>query len=104
MEELLALPEPPDAVVAGNNLIAVGALQVLNEHDLTPPQVGVAVVGHLPFTTLSPTAITMVRLPARHMGVTAARMLMERIAGDTQPARTVLLRSELLPARLPTNA
>lgn len=95
MEELLALPEPPDAVVAGNNLIGVGAIQVLTEHGLTPPKVGVAVIGSLPFTTLSPTAVTVVRLPARHMGVTAARMLLERIRGDDQPARTVVLRNEL---------
>ena len=95
MEELLALPQPPDAVVAGNNLIGVGAIQVLTEHDLTPPKIGVAVIGGLPFTTLSPSAVTVVRLPARHMGVTAARMLLERVAGDREPARTVVLRSEL---------
>lgn len=95
MEELLALPEPPDAVVAGNNLIGVGAIQVLTEHGLTPPAVGVAVIGSLPFTTLSPSAVTVVRLPARQMGVTAANMLLERIRGDEQPARTVVLRSEL---------
>jgi len=42
--------------------------------------------------------VTVVRLPARHMGVTAARMLLDRIKGDTQPARTVVLRNELQPA------
>lgn len=98
MEELLALPEPPDAIVAGNNLIGVGAIQVLTEHGHTPPSVGVAVVGSLPYTTLSPAAVTVVRLPARHMGVTAARMLLERINGDAQPARTVVLRNEVQPA------
>lgn len=101
MEELLDLPEPPDAVVAGNNLIGVGAIQVLTERGLTPPQVGVAVVGSLPFTTLSPTAVTVVRLPARHMGVTAARMLLDRIGGDMQPSRTVVLRNEVQPASIP---
>lgn len=101
MEELLALPEPPDAVVAGNNLIGVGAIQVLTEHDLTPPSVGVAVIGSLPFTTLSPSAVTVVRLNARHMGVTAANMLLDRIRGDVQPPRTVMLRSELQSARIP---
>lgn len=99
MEELLALPEPPDAVVAGNNLLGVGAIQVLTEHCLTPPKIGVAVVGSLPFTTLTPTAVTVVRLPARQMGVTAAKMLIERINGDDQPARTVVLRNEVQPAR-----
>lgn len=100
MEELLALPEPPDAVVAANNLLGVGAIQVLTEHGLTPPRIGVAVVGSLPFTTLSPSAVTVVRLPARHMGVTAAKMLLERIGGDAQPARTVVLRNEVQPARV----
>lgn len=95
MEQLLALPQPPDAVVAGNNLIGVGAIQVLTERGLTPPKLGVAVIGGLPFTTLSPSAVTVVRLPARHMGVTAAQMLLERIRGDGQPARTVVLRNEV---------
>jgi LacI family transcriptional regulator len=98
MEELLSLPEPPDAIVAANNLLGVGAIQVLTERGLTPPKFGVAVVGSLPFTTLSPSAVTVVRLPARHMGVTAAKMLLERIGGDRQPARTVVLRNEVQPA------
>lgn len=95
MEELLALPEPPDAVVASNNLLGVGAIQVLVEHGCAPPGFGVAVIGSLPFTTLSPAAVTVVRLPARQMGVTAATQLLERIAGDDQPARTVVLHSAM---------
>lgn len=98
MTDLLALPHPPDAVVAANNLLGVGAIQVLNERGLTPPQFGVAVIGTLPFTTLSPSAVTIVRLPGRQMGETAARLLLERIAGDEQPARTVVLRHDLRPA------
>lgn len=94
-EELLALAEPPDAIVAANNLLGVGAIQVLSEHGLMPPSFGVAVVGSLPFTTLSPSAVTVVRLPAREMGVTAARLLLDRIAGDVQPARTVVLTDEI---------
>ena len=96
--ELMSLPEPPDAIVAANNLLGVGALQELTARGLTPPRVGVAVIGSLPFTTLPPEVVTVVRLPARHMGMTAARMLLERIGGDDQPARTIVLRNELVPA------
>ena len=98
-QALLELPEPPDAIVACNNLMGVGAIQVLNERDLTPPKVGVAVLGTLPFTTLSPNVITVVRLPGQQMGRTAARMLLERIEGDTQAPRTVVLRSDVRSAQ-----
>lgn len=95
MESLLALDVRPDAVVTTNNLMGVGALQALSEAGIAPPDFGVAVVGDLPFSTLHPDAITEVHLPARHLGTTAATMLLERIAGDTQPARTVVLRAEV---------
>jgi LacI family transcriptional regulator len=98
MAELLALPDPPDAVVVANNLMGVGALQVLSEAGIAPPAFGVAVVGDIPFTTLAPASVTVVHLPARHLGVTAASLLVERINGDTQPPRTVVLRNELVEA------
>lgn len=101
MRALLELSPRPDAVMAANNLMGVGALQVLIDAGLTPPAFGVAVIGDLPFTTLSPRAVTQLHLPARHLGVTAASILMERIGGDSQPARTVVLRAEVALAEAP---
>lgn len=95
MAELLAGDGKPDAVVATNNLMGVGALQVLNEQGLTPPAFGVGVIGDLPFTTLSPGLVTLVHLPTRDLGATAVRMLVARITGERAPARTVLLPGEL---------
>ena len=100
MEHLLAHRIRPDAVVTTNNLMAVGALQVLGEAGITPEEFGVAVVGDLPFATFSTSAVVQVPLPARHLGTTAASMLLERIAGSTQPPRTIVLRAGLeAPAR-----
>jgi LacI family transcriptional regulator len=98
MAALLAMQEPPDAVVAANNLMGVGVLQVLSEQGLSPPTFGVAVVGDLPYTTIAPSAITVVHIPARQLGMTAAAMLLDRIAGDAQPVRTIVLRNEVTPA------
>ncbi|GIM89655.1 LacI family DNA-binding transcriptional regulator [Paractinoplanes toevensis] len=95
MRQLLALPEPPDAVLTTNNLMGVGALQAIVEAGVDPARFGLAVVGELPFLFLTPPAVVQVRLPARHLGVTAATMLLERIGGDTQAARTIVLRAEL---------
>lgn len=94
MEQLLALPEPPDAVVVANNLMGIGALQVLRAAGLSPEQFGIAVFGDLPFSPLAPSGVRVIQLPARQLGFTAAALLMERIAGDDQPARTVILQNE----------
>ena len=79
-----------------NNLMGVGALQVLTRaRHRCPPDGRLAVFGDLPFAPLAPMAITVIPLPARHLGVTAARLLLDRIDGDDQPARTIMLRATL---------
>ncbi|MGN6326799.1 LacI family DNA-binding transcriptional regulator [Pseudolysinimonas sp.] len=95
MTELLELPEPPDAVFVANNLMSVGALQVLVEQRRLPPEIGLASFGDLPFSTFAVTDMTVVHLPARNLGMTAARMLLDRISGDTEPVRTVVLSNSL---------
>ncbi|NNC13562.1 LacI family DNA-binding transcriptional regulator [Planctomonas sp. JC2975] len=95
MRSLLDGKNPPDSVFVANNLMSVGALQVLIERRQMPPAVGMASFGDLPFAALAPAGITVVHLPSRHLGVTAATMLLERIKGDKQPARTVVLRNTL---------
>ena len=97
MLELLSGGTPPDGVMVTNNLMGIGVLQALEESGISTSDFGVAVVGDLPFATIS-TAITTVRLPVRDMGKTALRMLVERIDGDTSPARTVVLQNKLIPA------
>lgn len=95
MSELLALDEAPDAVFVANNLMSVGALQVLFECGRNPSTFGFAAFGDLPFATLNPTGMVVVHVPSRGLGETAARILLQRIAGDRTPARTVILRNEV---------
>lgn len=86
VKHLLALPQPPDAIVAANNMVGVGVLRALgaaNRQDI-----GVSVIGDLPFaTTISPHT-WLTPLNTIEMGRTAARMLVERIKGEVStPAR-----------------
>lgn len=88
MRELLALPEPPDAVFCFNDLLAIGALRTLAEAGLSVPR-DVAVVGfddiedgryHSPsLTTISP---DMDWLAEQAVG-----LLLDRIAGTGEVAR-----------------
>ncbi|ASW53784.1 LacI family DNA-binding transcriptional regulator [Plantactinospora sp. KBS50] len=97
MRELLELPEPPDAVFVANNLMGVGALQLLAERNVLPPAVGMAIFGDVSIISPTPMAVTVVHLPARHLGVTAAEMLLKRINGDDQPPHTIVLRNQIAP-------
>jgi LacI family transcriptional regulator len=95
MRDLMRMAEPPDAVFVANNLMSIGALRVLADRGTRPPEIGLASFGDLPYMAEKPDGITIVHLPARHLGATAASMLLERIGGDAQPARTIVLRNHV---------
>lgn len=95
MSALLDLDVPPDAVFIANNLMCVGALQTLNLRKISPSAVGIAVMGELPFDISSERVNTVIPLDARELGSTAAKLLLERINGDEQAARTVVLHNEI---------
>lgn len=88
---LLRLPDPPDAIFAANNRLAVGALVELEKHrDLHPPM-GVLSFGELAFMWHLPAGVIVADLPEYEMGTIAARMLLDRIKGRaTTPRRVVL--------------
>ncbi|MPZ95042.1 MAG: substrate-binding domain-containing protein [Propionibacteriales bacterium] len=89
MASLRALPEPPDAVFVANNLMGVGAMQALATDDA----VGIAVLGDLPFGMFPRPGASVLPLPARELGVTAADLLLQRLNGDIGPARRIVLDS-----------
>jgi LacI family transcriptional regulator len=92
---LLALPAPPDAVFAANNMLGVGALSALVESGRRPPAVGLAALGDLPYPAWEATDVVIEPWPGRLLGVTAADVLLERIRGDSSDPRIVVLRSDV---------
>jgi LacI family transcriptional regulator len=97
MRELLALPEPPDAVFVANNLMTVGVLQALREVGQAPPGVGVLSFGDVPWASLVRPSLTTVELPSYDLGRTAAELLLQRMAGSAALLQTVVLRTTLKP-------
>lgn len=91
LRRLLALPSPPDAVLATNNLVGVGVLQELHASWAGGADVGVAVIGDLPFATTPADSLVLLKLHPRAVGERAARMFFERLGGaDTAPRHVVL--------------
>lgn len=89
--------ERPSAVVAGNDQIAVGALETLREHGLRCPE-DVSVVGFndMPFVDKLSPPLTTVRVPQREVGAEAARLLVRWLAEGSAEAGTRRLPVELV--------
>jgi LacI family transcriptional regulator len=85
------------AIVAGNDLIAFGALRVLAEAGLScPGQVSLIGFNDLPLVDKLTPPLTTVRLPLAEMGALAARTLLAEIDGSGGgPAAQSLLGVEL---------
>jgi LacI family transcriptional regulator len=80
------------AVVAGNDLIALGCYDVFFERGVSCPD-DVSVVGFndMPFLDKLRPPLTTIAVPHHQVGVEAARMLLESIEEPDRPPRSVLL-------------
>jgi DNA-binding LacI/PurR family transcriptional regulator len=96
-EQMLALDEPPTALFATNNQLAVGAFAVLRRLGIRIPE-DIALVGFDDFQwgDLVTPRITRVAQPTYEMGRTAAMTLIARIENPTAPSRRVILGAQLL--------
>ncbi|MFD0020761.1 LacI family DNA-binding transcriptional regulator [Streptomyces sp. NPDC058382] len=104
MTELLDLPEPPTAVFACDDVLAMGAIKAAAEHGLSVPH-DLSVVGFddVPFTCWTAPPLTTVRQPLAAMADTAVRILLQqrdRAAAEPQRmemATTLIVRSSTAP-------
>jgi LacI family transcriptional regulator len=97
MEQLLALPMPPTAVFAVNDMAAMGAHGAILERGLRVPE-DVAIVGYndVPLASRLAPALTTLRVPVREFGRISAQMLIDQINADRSLARRVVLQPELV--------
>jgi DNA-binding LacI/PurR family transcriptional regulator len=100
---LLAMPDPPTAVVAGNDGQAFGVLQALGDRGLSAPR-DLSVIGFddVPIAAWASPPLTTIRQPLAAMAGTALRML---LSGDREPhhielATTLVVRQTTGPVML----
>ena len=89
---LLADHPEVTAVVAGNDLIALGCYDHLAAVGATcPTDVSIVGFNDMPFVDKVRPALTTVALPLHEIGAAGARLLLERIVDPTGPIRELLL-------------
>jgi LacI family transcriptional regulator len=90
--ELLALPNPPTAIFASNNLMTLGAMQAFADHRLSvPDDIALVAFDDFAWTDLFKPHLTTVAQPCREIGATAVRLLLERLAESGLKPRLVRL-------------
>lgn len=83
--ELLARTDPPTAIFAGADIAALGVFRAADELGFRIPEdVSLAGYDNISTAALAPIQLTSVDQPGHQMGVSAARLLAERIAGRTR--------------------
>jgi DNA-binding LacI/PurR family transcriptional regulator len=97
MQEMLALEQPPSAVLIANNLMTLGGLQAIHESGLEIPE-HISLVGFddMDWAPSLRPPLTVVAQPAYEMGVTAASLLLDRIRAPGQPPQVVMLDTKLV--------
>jgi LacI family transcriptional regulator len=90
-QELLSRTTPFTALLAYNDLSAIGAIRAIRERGLRVPE-DISVVGFddIASAAFQNPSLTTVRQPLRMMGVTAARILLERLNGGEDPGEIIV--------------
>ncbi|MEV0096669.1 LacI family DNA-binding transcriptional regulator [Streptomyces sp. NPDC050738] len=96
-EQLLALQEPPSALFASSDQMALGAIEALRRRGLRVPE-ELSVVGFddLPEVRWSAPPLTTVRQPLTEMGKVAARTVLRLAKGEELDSPRVELATELV--------
>lgn len=91
MYRMLNAPDPPTAVFAANDILAIGAIAQCRESGVQVPR-EISVIGFddLPIARFSTPGLTTVHVPASSMGRIAATRLLQLIDGETVPSPDVL--------------
>jgi len=91
------LRKVPDAIVAGNDLMAFGTIQALREKGYKVPE-DVSVVGFddMFFSKYYKPSLTTIRQPIYNMGRKAGRMLLSLMSGKKIKNKNVILDTEIV--------
>jgi len=96
-QTLLSHRDPPTAIVASNDLMALGVMSAIQDQGLeVGSDVAVAGFGDIPLAETSHPTLTTVRLPAQQMGRLAGQMLVMSALRQEIPNPYILLQPALI--------
>jgi LacI family transcriptional regulator len=95
--ELLTRRGDLTAIMAANDMLAIGCYTALENRGLgCPEDISVMGFNDMPFIDRLRPPLSTIRFPHYQLGTEAAKLLMERISGDTGPLKILYLAPELV--------
>jgi LacI family transcriptional regulator len=92
MSALLALPKPPTAVFAGNDAMALGAMEAAYVAGVAvPDKLAVVGVDDIPGAEYAHPPLTTVRIPTRELADTLIALMLRLLAGEACIAQEALI-------------
>jgi LacI family transcriptional regulator len=94
---LLARSPRPTAIVASNDVMALGVMEAVRDHGLRIPE-DISIIGFddIPQAASVHPPLTTIRQPLEEMGRVAAQLLLEMIKNDDQPNQHIALPTQLI--------
>lgn len=92
---LLAMPDPPTALLSGNNVMTIGVMAELARGGRK--DVAVVAFDDVPMAAILEPALTVVAQNPVEMGESAGGTAIERLEGDRSRARTITVPTRLVP-------
>ncbi|MGZ0714950.1 LacI family DNA-binding transcriptional regulator [Pseudomonas palleroniana] len=90
--QLLGLAAPPTAIMAGNNLMTLGAMHALRDaHIAVPGQMALVGFDDFDWADFFVPRLTLIAQPVQALGARAVDLLLQRMARPDAPTRSVRL-------------
>ncbi|MGE7814952.1 LacI family DNA-binding transcriptional regulator [Pseudomonas sivasensis] len=90
--QLLRLAAPPTAIMAGNNLMTLGAMQALREVQIeVPGQMALVGFDDFDWADLFVPRLSLIAQPVKALGARAVELLLQRMAAPGAPPQSVRL-------------
>jgi DNA-binding LacI/PurR family transcriptional regulator len=97
MTALLGQSSRPTAVFLNNNILALGALVALQSLGMScPVDVSLAAFDDAPWMSIADPPLTVIRQPNYALGVLAAQLILQQLAGEFVPRTALTLQTELI--------
>ena len=96
-KQLLAMPKPPSAIFASNDLMAIGGICAASAAGVrVPGQLSVIGYDDIALASFTTPPLTTMAQPKYEMGALTARVLLDRVSGPTSPLRREMLHTQLV--------